>query len=81
MVRKAGVAVTGSALVTVGVPLVIFPVPGPGILMVFGGLYVLSTEFESAKHMLRAVKTKFAAVLQRFGVEVDSPLIEKDKGA
>ena len=30
VVRRAGVAVTGTTMVTVGVPLVIVPVPGPG---------------------------------------------------
>jgi uncharacterized protein (TIGR02611 family) len=79
MVRKAGVAVTGTTLVTVGVPLVIFPVPGPGIFMVFGGLYLLSTEFEIAEHVLRATKEKVAVSLRRFGVEVDTPSSEKDK--
>ena len=65
------------------VPLVIFPVPGPGVLMVCGGLYVLSTEFEGAKVALSITKRRFAGVLRRFGVQVDEPLpaVVEDKDA
>ncbi|HSM02958.1 MAG TPA: PGPGW domain-containing protein [Acidimicrobiia bacterium] len=44
--RRAGVAVAGGATVLVGVALI--PLPGPGTLVVLGGLAVLRKEFPAA---------------------------------
>ena len=44
--------------------------------MVCGGLYVLSTEFEVANRILKKTKVRFAAVLQYFGIEVESALTD-----
>jgi uncharacterized protein (TIGR02611 family) len=50
LVRKAAVAVSGSALIIVGIPLI--PLPGPGCLVVAGGLSVLASEFPAAQKVL-----------------------------
>jgi len=49
--RKAGVAVTGGAMVAVGAVLTPLPTPG-GILLAGAGLGVLSTEFEGARKVM-----------------------------
>ena len=54
--RKAGVAVAGGALITVGVPLI--PVLCTGELMIIGGMALLATEFDSAKKVLTKGKEK-----------------------
>ena len=50
IVRKAAVAVSGGALIAVGIPLI--PLPGPGCLVVAGGLSVLASEFPAAQKVL-----------------------------
>lgn len=49
--RKAGVAVTGGAMVAVGAVLTPLPTPG-GILLVGAGVGVLSKEFEGARKVI-----------------------------
>ncbi len=41
------------------VGLVLVPYPGPGWLVVFGGLAILATEFEFASKVLEYAKTKY----------------------
>ncbi len=48
---RAGRVVVGLALLLVGLVLALPGVPGPGLLIVFGGLGVLSTEFEWARRL------------------------------
>jgi uncharacterized protein (TIGR02611 family) len=47
---RVGVAVVGGAVVITG--LILVPYPGPGWLIVFGGLAILATEFEWARRLL-----------------------------
>jgi len=56
--RRAAVFVVGVALVGVG--LVMFVTPGPGIVLVVAGLAVLATEFAWAEHLLDKAKTSAA---------------------
>ena len=49
---RAGKVVVGIALLLVGAVLSLPGIPGPGLLIIFGGLSVLSTEFHWA-HRLR----------------------------
>ena len=56
MLRQATVAVTGGALVVIGIPLIAVPIPGPGVAMVCGGLYVLGSEFEACGQALEPTK-------------------------
>jgi len=50
MTYRVAVAVIGAAVVVGGI--VLIPLPGPGWLIVFGGLAILSTEFEWAGRLL-----------------------------
>ncbi len=47
--RKAGVGAAGVATIAVGVALI--PLPGPGTLVVFGGLTMLGSEFPKARRL------------------------------
>ena len=54
LVYRTGVGVLGTAIVVLG--LVLVPYPGPGWLIVIGGLAVLASEFGWARRVLRVVK-------------------------
>ncbi len=54
-VRKAVIAVVGGLLTIVG--LILIPLPGPGFLIVFAGVFILSLEFDWFKpHVERTKK-------------------------
>jgi uncharacterized protein (TIGR02611 family) len=53
---RVGVAVVGFAIIITGLALI--PLPGPGWLIVFAGLAVLSTEFVWAERLLHYARTK-----------------------
>jgi len=55
--KKALIAVTGGLVVLIG--LVLVPYPGPGWLIVFSGLAILSTEFAFAKRILHFARGKY----------------------
>lgn len=55
-VRMVCVGIVGVATMIVG--LILVPLPGPGWLIVFGGLGILGTEFPWARNVCRAVKIK-----------------------
>ena len=57
--KKVLVAIVGGTVVLVG--LVLIPYPGPGWLVVFGGLAILATEFEFASKVLEVAKGKYTA--------------------
>ena len=54
MARRVGVAVVGSAVLGVGVVLLV--TPGPAFVVIPIGLAILSLEFEWARRWLRKVK-------------------------
>lgn len=56
--RKAGVAVAGGTMVGVGIPLI--PLPGPGELIIVGGVALLATEFPAAQKVLDDARDKVA---------------------
>jgi uncharacterized protein (TIGR02611 family) len=56
--RRAAVFVVGVALLGVG--LVMFVTPGPGIVLVVAGLAILATEFAWAEHLLDKAKQSAA---------------------
>lgn len=61
--RKTKVGLTGGSLVTAGLVLIPAPVI-PGILVVYGGLLVLASEFDSAKTAVEAIKVPMKELLK-----------------
>jgi uncharacterized protein (TIGR02611 family) len=57
LIKRIVVTTVGTALICVGVVLLVLP--GPGILMILAGLAVLSTEYDWAKSAFEWVKAKF----------------------
>ena len=55
--RKIAIGVLGGLVVILG--LILVPYPGPGWLIVFAGLAILSTEFEKPKHILDMAEGKY----------------------
>src|SRR6476661_5172556 len=57
--KKVLVAVVGGVVLLIGI--ITIPYPGPGWLIVFAGLGILSTEFEWAKRVLTYARSKYDA--------------------
>ena len=57
--KRVAVAIGGFGTVIVG--LILVPLPGPGWLIVFGGLALLATEFMWAERLLRYAKDRVSA--------------------
>jgi len=57
--KKAFIAISGGLVVLIG--LVLIPYPGPGWLVVFSGLAILSTEFAFAKKILHIARGRYDA--------------------
>ena len=53
------VGVVGLTIIVIGI--ILLPLPGPGWLVIFGGLFVLSTEFEWAERLLEYARDKVRA--------------------
>ncbi|MEU6277672.1 TIGR02611 family protein [Streptomyces populi] len=60
---QVGVFVVGLAVVAAGV--VMLPLPGPGWLVIFGGMAIWATEFVWAQLVLRWTKRKVTEAAQR----------------
>lgn len=58
--RKAAFGIVGVVLIIIGIALLVLP--GPGLLVIFAGLFVLSLEFEQAKPYVDKVRTKLKEV-------------------
>ena len=54
--RRIGVLVVGLALLSVGAVLLVLP--GPGLLVIVGGLALLATEFAWARRLLVRVRER-----------------------
>jgi uncharacterized protein (TIGR02611 family) len=54
MIRKATVGTAGALTVATGI--VLLPLPGPGTLVIVGGLALLSREFPAAARLLERSK-------------------------
>lgn len=52
--RKVGVGIVGGTVVATGI--VLIPLPGPGTLIVLGGLAILGTEFDAARRGADRIK-------------------------
>ena len=57
--KKVAVGIIGGIVVLAG--LVMVPYPGPGWLVVFAGLAILSSEFEFAERLLAFARSKYDA--------------------
>lgn len=57
--KKAFVGIAGGIVLLLG--LIMVPYPGPGWLVVFAGLAILSTEFEFAARIRRYARGKYRA--------------------
>ena len=58
-VYRVTVALVGTAIILIGI--VLLPLPGPGWLVIFAGLFVMSTEFEWADRLLVFARDKVRA--------------------
>ena len=56
------VGLVGVTIIIIGI--ILLPLPGPGWLIIFGGLFVLSTEFEWAERLLEYARDKVHAWTQ-----------------
>lgn len=52
--RKVLVTIFGVFVVIIGI--ILLPLPGPGLLVIFAGLLILSSEFKSVKHHVDTLK-------------------------
>ena len=65
--KKFFIALIGGTVLLVGVALLVLP--GPGLLVIAGGLAILATEFFWAKRALRRAKGAVARVRRKSGVK------------
>jgi uncharacterized protein (TIGR02611 family) len=56
---RVTVGVVGLTIIVIGI--ILLPLPGPGWLIIFAGLFVLSTEFEWAERLLEYARDKVRA--------------------
>jgi uncharacterized protein (TIGR02611 family) len=62
-VRKIAVGVAGSAVILIGVAMIVLP--GPALLVIPAGLAILASEFHWAKRLLRVVKERARRLMHR----------------
>lgn len=60
---RAGVGAIGVATIALGV--VLIPLPGPGSLVIFGGITVLGSEFPTARRLSDRTKDSVRNMLHR----------------
>ncbi len=61
--RKVATAVVGAVVVIIGI--ILIPLPGPGSLVILGGLAILATEFPSAQRLVDRMKQRARELLAR----------------
>ena len=61
IIKKACVFIVGIIVVIIGI--ILLPLPGPGLLIIAGGLLILSSEFNWAERHLATVKNKIKKLL------------------
>jgi uncharacterized protein (TIGR02611 family) len=61
LLKKACVFVIGMSIVIIGI--VLLPLPGPGLLVIAGGLLILSREFDWAERHLMIIKNKLKKMM------------------
>ncbi|HLB62494.1 MAG TPA: PGPGW domain-containing protein [Actinomycetota bacterium] len=63
--KRIAVTLAGFALILVGLFLSLPGIPGPGVLVMIGGLAVLATEYVWAERMLNVIKAKAEQAKQK----------------
>ena len=76
MTRVARI-VTGTALVLLGILLLVLP--GPGIVTIAAGLAILATEFTWARNLLDWLKTRFRSYFRNGGDDANESLPHEDR--
>jgi uncharacterized protein (TIGR02611 family) len=71
--KRILVIISGSAVVIAGVALLVLP--GPGFLVIFTGLAILSSEFEWADRMRERVKERAEQAAKATGVSLRAIVI------
>lgn len=61
--RKIVAVIIGVPLFIVG--LILIPLPGPGLLVCFAALFIISLEFDWAKPYLERSKTELKKIIQK----------------
>ena len=57
LIRKLIALIIGVPVIIVGI--ILIPLPGPGLLITFAGLFIISLEFDWAKKYVDAIKLRF----------------------
>ena len=65
--KKFFIALMGGTVVFIGVAMLVLP--GPGLLVIAGGLAILATEFIWARRALRRAKGAVARVRRKSGIK------------
>ena len=77
-IKKASVAVTGGALVAVGLPIMVAPTPG-GVVVCGSGLALLATEFPAAQRVLDKSRDGLERMVGKEEDDNDNSDEEKEK--
>jgi uncharacterized protein (TIGR02611 family) len=65
--KKLFITLMGGTVVLIGVAMIVLP--GPGLLVIAGGLAILATEFIWARRALRNAKGAFAKARRKSGLK------------
>lgn len=63
LARKIAIAIVGGCVFVLG--LILIPLPGPGLLVCFAGLFILSLEFEWVKPHMERSKSEVKKVIKK----------------
>lgn len=61
--RKVAVGIIGGVVVVIGI--ILIPLPGPGSLVIVGGLAILASEFPVAERAMQRVKDQARKVMPK----------------
>lgn len=77
-IKRATRIAAGSGLIVLGIPMLVLP--GPGLLTIFAGISVVSSEFEWAERVVEKVKEKTARLRGEDERSPDSTVSEDQTG-
>lgn len=76
--KRATKIAAGSGLILLGIPLLVLP--GPGLLTIFAGVTVVSSEFSWAERVVERVKEKTARLKSEDKRSSDESTLEDQTG-